>query len=578
VTGEIPYGKLQQFLNAEQKRILAVNAQPEGSEGAAAAVKKGGQGASRQKQRWYTRAMMWEMGRKLDTEERRAARGDLHGLAGLTDFEYEQCLEQVHGYFAKNPSLRRSGQRVFLKPNMGPASSAQRETAVENYNGDGGGRVFKWYHQAYMLHELAGLGVSVKTATEAQVMKCLRSVSWRLRFQPAVSKQLEEYGGPQCFPQFFERERWRAGQRKRPTICGEDGESVAERFKQCWRKCDKCEKLRVVREDCLDALSEDAFKRQRGDRSEVDWRQWMQTAKERYGAFLAKQGLKPKKRVKCSEQVGIGLQAGLVEFEDEEPALQEFRGDDDTECEDDEPSRDFEGADDNADIADDEAENDITDSSEEDWEEILRTFGSHAGPWTDADKAEQAIAESSEQALEVHILFECRMLQRLEGAGDEQRWVTMTCQDEDDFKTLKQKVWPVEAFRENASVVLWKSDANAPVGREGFARSGVIGRGWTGGVTRNAEKLAIRVDAESKFVNGEKAEWSEIPELQVSARGVGDCGVTLTGPWDVGERGQRMIVGGSAKQRKGQPPLLDCLPAPPRAAASVAKRYAKGFL
>ena len=181
---------------------------------------------------------MWEMALKLDTPERQAARGRLEGLAGLTNAEYEECSNKVNDYYAKNPSQRRSGQRVFVKPNMGPLISAARGTALEQYNGEGGGRVFKWYLQSYFLHELSQFGVSVKTATERQVMHCLRSVSWRLRMQPSVTKKLQEYAGPQCFPQYFEKERWSSGRVAPANL--QSGVAALGQFKDCWLRCDSC--------------------------------------------------------------------------------------------------------------------------------------------------------------------------------------------------------------------------------------------------------------------------------------------------------------------------------------------------
>jgi hypothetical protein len=218
VTGPIPFGKLQQFLAAERRRLLNMRehadvvavARGEQEAGETGAKKRRGVvGKVRPQQRWYTRAMMWEMARKLNTEDRRREHGELRGLSDLQDSEYNECLEKVNSYFVANRPLRRCGARVLLKPDMGPRSSAERGTELEDYNGEGGGRIFKWYARVMFECELRALGVGRGTMTEALCMRALRATSVRLRQLSEVTKSLKEYAGPQCFPHCADRGRWR---------------------------------------------------------------------------------------------------------------------------------------------------------------------------------------------------------------------------------------------------------------------------------------------------------------------------------------------------------------------------------
>ena len=216
VTGAIPQGKLRQFMAEERRRLKLLRDHEE----VAAAARDGVQGKAvgarrpRQKRRWYTRAMMWEMARNLDTPERQAERGELPGVEDLTNAEYDECLEKVHRHYLANRPLRRSGARELLKSDVGPWSSAERGSEAgaerEKYNGEGGGRVFKWYRRQIYEDELMKMGVGREKESEAQCMRALRATSTRLQMQPATVRSLREYAGPQCFPQLEERERWRA--------------------------------------------------------------------------------------------------------------------------------------------------------------------------------------------------------------------------------------------------------------------------------------------------------------------------------------------------------------------------------
>ena len=67
----------------------------------------------------------------------------------------------------------------------------------EQYNGVGGGQVFKWYTRPVFLKHL---GTAEKSCTERECMEALRKTSEELKAYPAVTSRLEAFAGPQCFP------------------------------------------------------------------------------------------------------------------------------------------------------------------------------------------------------------------------------------------------------------------------------------------------------------------------------------------------------------------------------------------
>ena len=199
---------------------------------------------------------MWEMATKLDTDERRAQHGELRHLSDLTDAEYDDCLAKVSDSLKGNASSRRRGEKVLIKPNMGPWSSAVRGGASEEYNGEEGGQCFKWYMRCYYEDELLKMGAGRDTVTEAQCVRALRATSQRLMLQTELTKHFREYAGPQCYPQLLERERTRANEPEAQPGPQEERPVILEQFKDCWMRCDnaKCRKRRLVKLECLPAL------------------------------------------------------------------------------------------------------------------------------------------------------------------------------------------------------------------------------------------------------------------------------------------------------------------------------------
>ena len=93
----------------------------------------------------------------------------------------------------------------MLKPNKGPPNCFARASALADYNGERGGEVFLWYHKARFERELHALETTVEHASEAQVMIALKKTSESLHGGIVNGRPLQEYAGPQCFPQVQER-------------------------------------------------------------------------------------------------------------------------------------------------------------------------------------------------------------------------------------------------------------------------------------------------------------------------------------------------------------------------------------
>lgn len=87
----------------------------------------------------------------------------------------------------------------------------------------------------------------------------------------------------------------------------------------------------------------------------------------------------------------------------------------------------------------------------------------------------------------VSVKFECRMLQRLEVEGGDQKWKTMSYEDEDDFEALQKIELPSDSLGEGCRVAIWRAGAKSP----DFVRMGTVRVGWRGGVTRSAEKVTL---------------------------------------------------------------------------------------
>ena len=251
--------------------------------------------------------MMWRKAFELNTAGRL-----VRGLCDLTDAEYDACLERVHEYYRKHPD-----QRTLLKPNKGPVNSsarrqpgAERKVEFEDYNGEGGGRVFRWYNKAVFEMHLKKLGAdSVSQANEKQVMAALGLTSEDLFSGMVNGRRLLEYAGPQCHPQVRER-----AEAEPEVTCGRVQE--LNQYRDCWLQCQSCEKFRLVRRDCMPAVCPGMFKESAPCPGDVDWKNWMQMAEERYKAYVHVQRPDSGDAVEIGEERGPASEEGCEDVRD----------------------------------------------------------------------------------------------------------------------------------------------------------------------------------------------------------------------------------------------------------------------
>ena len=163
---------------------------------------------------------MWVEARKLDVPARQAmhAGGQVDFLTDLTEEERRLCLQRVHDYFCRHPSLQvqRGG---FVEKGKGPELDAPFDDPSFDYNGVGPthGRVFRWYRKAVFQDQLRRFGwTAVKrqtgrqvyeTVTERQCMLALQATHDALALCSQATGHLEPYSGPQCYPQLRDDSR-----------------------------------------------------------------------------------------------------------------------------------------------------------------------------------------------------------------------------------------------------------------------------------------------------------------------------------------------------------------------------------
>ena len=93
------------------------------------------------------------------------------GLAELEAVQYEACLQAVHVYYIKHQSVRKNHG---LEKDKGPAGFGDRlDGSRVHYNGEGGGRMYKWYLPGLFRGELLKLGTTADRCNETQCMQAL---------------------------------------------------------------------------------------------------------------------------------------------------------------------------------------------------------------------------------------------------------------------------------------------------------------------------------------------------------------------------------------------------------------------
>ena len=179
MTGPIPDEELEVFVREaarmEQQAVLK-SLRAGFEEGKDGDLKKTlGAGVKGRRRHWYTRHYMWEMAQKVRRMPRYEARGELRTVTEMENDEYNDCLERVDDYLRKHKSLRDVNR---VGRDMGPRGAQERDwpgfAESEAHNGEGGGRVFKWYSPAVFALELQRRGVDRVTCTEKQCVDALR--------------------------------------------------------------------------------------------------------------------------------------------------------------------------------------------------------------------------------------------------------------------------------------------------------------------------------------------------------------------------------------------------------------------
>ena len=297
VTGEIPRGKLLQFLQRAQSREDAVARDEEGVE----LVKRGAKGRGRcGGKRYYARDRFWCEAAKLDTPVRRLQTGrEITHLSDLTEQERKECLERVHLYFKKHRHLwlRAGCAGGFVEPGKGPSLDAQVGDGAFEYNGSDGkcGRVFKWYRKAVFQDQLRALGWTAtrlrtgkqvyESVTERQCMEALARTRDLLQRYPQTTSGLEEYAGPQCYPQLAEDKRYRANDPKRAEASTEPATVPAARGQmRCWLQCDKCARWWPVERTAVPAMDPAAYSKG-APGADDPWSSWLDGVQHRYALF-----------------------------------------------------------------------------------------------------------------------------------------------------------------------------------------------------------------------------------------------------------------------------------------------------
>ena len=202
------------------------------------------------------------------------------------------CLEKVHETLSKHSHLVKQGSVVRILRDAGPGSVEEwvdkDKEMLRNYNGEGGGRFFKWYSRNVFercIQESQANDSSTsfrrETWTERQVMEALTKTSLRLRLQKEMLPKLRAFEGPQCIAHIVccrsppcnnDPKKWRhsgdsCANCKR--FHANDASFMSARCESrtqgdsaegdTWFQCDVCRKSRYVSNESRDALTHDYY-------------------------------------------------------------------------------------------------------------------------------------------------------------------------------------------------------------------------------------------------------------------------------------------------------------------------------
>ena len=127
VRGPIPANKLDHFRNALLK-------------------------SEKDSKQWYARYLMWGVAATIAP--------DISSLSGLTPEQYEICLRKV------NDHVKMNNLTAKLKQGMGARGIEDQDrndkfgSVREGYNGEAGGKVFKWYTRPVFINYLSQMGTT----------------------------------------------------------------------------------------------------------------------------------------------------------------------------------------------------------------------------------------------------------------------------------------------------------------------------------------------------------------------------------------------------------------------------------
>ena len=133
--------------------------------------------------------------------------------------QVREVLERVNKHFVANSEWCR-GSTAYVEKDKGPRDAKEFRESLEyagrvrasggelgevlphEYNGERGGRVFKWFAVGMFERELAKRGADRETCNERQATEALRATSAQLGEHVLWEKgRLVPFAGPQCYPQ-----------------------------------------------------------------------------------------------------------------------------------------------------------------------------------------------------------------------------------------------------------------------------------------------------------------------------------------------------------------------------------------
>jgi hypothetical protein len=104
--------------------------------------------------------------------------------------------------------------QVGLRRDAGPASAEEFQQLGDKwrYNGDQGGKYFRWYCPNIFARELKRLRTNAtrENCWEHEAMEALRSTSVQLSAHNLVTQRFLSFAGPQCYAQLLcgKRDLW----------------------------------------------------------------------------------------------------------------------------------------------------------------------------------------------------------------------------------------------------------------------------------------------------------------------------------------------------------------------------------